>query len=808
MTNSAVRRDDPEDSVQRYVWHPVVVPAPASTSAAPTGRSVAILGGAGDTRAAVASALELAGARTILIDPPQASAGAPANPTLTTEAQAERVTEQLLRAGPVDVLLDLNLDNETPTEALRSWQAAFTQTVAAVQSVYDDWADEGDARRCGYLAVTRLGGRMGYDGNGIGQPLGGIWAGFAKSLPYELPACRIKVLDVAEHDAQALAGLILLELSVFDYYEVGWRDGVRTTLACRDEPVPPPRLALSSGDVVLLSGGARGIGFELAVSLATAHGCHVVVTGRRPLPDQHEPWLAVDDKEFADFQRKRLVQAVGVNLRAIRRENTELAGDRESALNLAEAHRRGLAITYEKCDVRAPDEVRQVVARIGGRLRLVVHNAGIAAPTRLRNKSIDVVLNVVGTKVEGFVNLVEALRGRNVELFCNVGSASGRIGGMVGQIDYAASNEALTRLGFWACTERRLPVTTLAWTTWDRIGLIANFDAALRYGTALPVDKGIAKWTAEVLAARPGEVMFLGKVGTALVPTQLAGFRKFIDHPDYDRLHSMGHFLGEVEEYRPFRCIRSTITARAEHPWAGTTMIAGRPGLPVSIALEYAASLGDWVAPEGWAPRHLSEIRDVRVDIAALALRDAQLELRRGAAGSRVDGRWCVDVTMHRADNHQEVLRARFVYDSEASLPQEPKVRPRNGVAHSDSSPVGRRLRGQPDGLAWHGLAIPSADWSERDGRLHTHVRPTRPADLWALPNPPHHVLPTNALESILAAHATVARAGARVLEIRALRRAGGATEAAVEGSPTTGQWTVFDAADTPILLVEQLSLQ
>ena len=311
MTNSAVRRDDPEDSVQRYVWHPIVVPAPASTSAALTGRSVAILGGAGDTRAAVAAALELAGARTILIDPPQASASTPANPTLTTEAQAERVTEELQRAAPVDVLLDLNLDNATPTEALRSWQAAFTQTVAAVQSVYDDWADEGDARRCGYLAVTRLGGRMGYDGNGIGQPLGGIWAGFAKSLPYELPACRIKVLDVAEHDAEALAGLIVLELGVFDYYEVGWRDGVRTTLACRDEPVPPPRLALSSGDVVLLSGGARGIGFEFAVSLATAHRCHVVVTGRRPLPDRHEPWLAMDDNEFADFQRKRLVQAVG-----------------------------------------------------------------------------------------------------------------------------------------------------------------------------------------------------------------------------------------------------------------------------------------------------------------------------------------------------------------------------------------------------------------------------------------------------------------------------------------------------------------
>jgi NAD(P)-dependent dehydrogenase (short-subunit alcohol dehydrogenase family) len=590
---------------------------------------------------------------------------------------------------------------------------------------------------------------------------------------------------------------------------VGWRDGVRTTLACRNEPVPAPRLDLSSGDVVLLSGGARGIGFELAVSLATAYGCHVIVTGRRPLPDPQQPWLAMDDQEFADFQRKRLVQAVGANLAAVRRENTVLAGDRESAFNLAEAHRRGLAITYEKCDVRAPEEVSQLVAGIGGRLRLVVHNAGIAAPTRLRNKSIDVVLDVVGSKVEGFVNLAEALRGRNVELFCNVGSASGRIGGMVGQIDYAAANEALTRLGFWACAEHRLPVTTLAWTTWDRIGLIANFDAALRYGTALPVDKGIAKWTAELLAARPGEVMFLGRVGTALVPTQLAGFRKFIDHPDYDRLHSMGHFLGEVEEYRPFRCIRSNIVVRAEHPWADTTTIAGTPGLPVSIALEYAASLGDWVAPQGWAPRHLTEVRDVRVDIAALALCGGHLELRRGAAGSRVDGQWCVDVTMHRADNHREVLHARLVYgDSEVSLPQEPKPRPRNGVALGDASPVGRRLRGQPDGLAWRGLAVPAADWSENDDPLRARVRPTSPADLWTLPNPPHHVLPTNALESILAAHATVGGTADRVLDIRALRRAAGGSEADVEGRPTTGQWTVFDATGSPILVVEGMSLR
>jgi NAD(P)-dependent dehydrogenase (short-subunit alcohol dehydrogenase family) len=559
--------------------------------------------------------------------------------------------------------------------------------------------------------------------------------------------------------------------------------------------------------VVLLSGGARGIGFQLAAAVASTQGCQVVVTGRRGLPDPQAPWLGMDDDQFASFQRQRLVRAVGADLGATRRENVVLAADRETASNLAEAQRRGLNITYRKCDVRAPEEVRALIEGIGGRLRMVVHNAGIAAPTRLRGKSIDVVLDVIASKLEGFVNLTEALHGRNLELFCNVGSAAGRMGGMVGQIDYAAANEALTRLGFWTHASQQIPVSTLAWTTWDRIGLIANFDAALRYGTALPVDEGVAKWTAELLAAQSGEVMFLGRVGTALVPSQLAGFQKFTDHPDYDRLDSMRHFLGEVEEHRQFHSISSHIVARAEHPWADAVTLAGGPALPVSIALEYAVSLGAWVPPEGWPRLDLAELRDIRVDIAALAMHNGRLELRRRAEGSRVDGQWCVDVTVHRADDHRELAKARLVY-TEPSLPRLPTQPPATTAAGSSSSAPHRRLRGQPDGMAWRGLAIPAPDWSEKADRLYARVPTTSTADLWALPNPPHHTLPTNALEGILAAQATVADAAARRLYIGVLRLAGGRSEHSVEGSPTTGSWAVIDETGSPILAVEQMCLQ
>jgi hypothetical protein len=271
----------------------------------------------------------------------------------------------------------------------------------------------------------------------------------------------------------------------------------------------------------------------------------------------------------------------------------------------------------------------------------------------------------------------------------------------------------------------------------------------------------------------------------------------------------MHHFLGEVEEHRQFRSICSHIVARADHPWGDATTIAGIPALPVSIALEYAASLGDWVAPEGWPPRRLTELRDVRVDLAALSLRDGRLPLQRKATGSRLDGRWCVDVTMHRADDHREVVRARLVYcDSEVSLSKRPELPGRNGASLDRQPQEGRQLRGLPDGLAWPGLAVPAADWWGQTEPLRGKVRPTKPADLWSLPIPPYHVLPTNALESILAAHATVGSAADRLLTIRALRQEVGGPEDAIEGSPETGQWTVFDAAGSPILVVDEMRLQ
>lgn len=782
--------------VERYVWYPVVVPPPAPPVRSLPARRVVVLGGSDTTRAGVVSALQTAGAQTTLVP-----RGTDAD---TPEQVAGLATAAVLAAGAVDLIVDLTPEPPFAPTRHQVWRRALAQTVAVLQAVEDDWSRESDARRCGYLAVTWMGGRMGYDGQGVAQPLGGIWSGLAKSLPHELPACSLKVLDLAADEAARVGPLVVAEAGVWDYYEIGWRGGVRATLGCGPVPVPVPRLSLKPGDVVLVSGGGRGVGFALARFLAHTTGCRVVVTGRRPLvwDGSRGAQDALDDQQFRDLLDERLRSAVGAgNLADVRRENLRLTDARTIRRNLEEARAAGLDLEYRPCDVLDPQQVARLVDDLGDRLRIVVHNAGVADPVRLRRKSVQGFLDVVACKLEGFVCLAEALQGRSVDLLCNVGSAAGRLGGMPGQIDYAAANEVLSRLGFWAGEQRGLPVTTCAWTTWERLGLIGNFDAALRYGAAVKVEEGVQRWSAELLGGQPGEVMFLGRVGTALVPSQLAGFLKLSDHPDLARLHSLHHWLGEVEEYVPFRRIRSRNRVQSRAPLSTEVSLGRRPLLPVSVALEYAASVGDWVVPEGWPPCRLAELRALEVRLDALAMPEDGLELVKRGQGVRVDGRWSVDVSLQRADDGREMLRTTLVYALEPSgtVAATPEVDP--AVA---APPAGSGVDSE---LTWAGVIFPTAlPWCGRD-RAGWFVRPTAPADVWPMPLPPRHALPSAALETVLREEGRAAgpETPHRLDADRVVLHRRGAEDSVQRVE--TGDWYVRDAAGRPLLQVVGLVL-
>ncbi|MFI7709069.1 SDR family NAD(P)-dependent oxidoreductase [Nonomuraea sp. NPDC049480] len=633
-----------------------------------------------------------------------------------------------------DGIVDLNVTGIPFRLDGVEWRDALARTTRMVQRRYGSWRAESRADRCCYVAVTAMGGLMGYHDGPIDSPLGGIWAGFAKCLPRELPNLAVKVLDVDSTDPDGLAGLLAAELSAWDLFEIGYRRGVRHALTALPSPEPPPRLDLGSGDVVLISGGARGVGFALARGLAERFGCRVVVTGRDELPAAD--WLSMPDDRYAALRRSRIAAArTADELRKVRATLKRESELRQVGVNLAAAERDGLRIAYEPCDCVRQDQVDALFARIPAP-SVVVHNAGIDLPTRLDRKTPEEVVRTVEVKVSGFTSLTRAVlaapeRRAALKVFCNVGSLAGRMGGMIGQIDYAAGNEALPRLGFWARNTYGLPAQTLCWPTWERLGVIANYDAAVRYVSTIDPAEGVRRWIDELRSGGTGEVMFIGQVGGALVPTQLRGFWLFTGHPDLPRLHGLAHFLGSVEAFEPFRSLRSSVVYTAgAHPCLADFTVDGRPALPVSVLVEQACSVADWVVPPGWPLQHLASLRDVAVRPSALTLAEKGSRFTTLAVGETTEEGWSVRVSV-TAENGAVAGSMRLLYQPSPPAPPVPPP-----ALTRERAPGGGRLD-------WSGLVLGTGDL-----RLPTVTA----ADLWTTPFPPVHGIAPAALEAAVRA--------------------------------------------------------
>jgi NAD(P)-dependent dehydrogenase (short-subunit alcohol dehydrogenase family) len=748
--------------VTRFVWEPVEAPRPAPATGTPlAGRGLLLVGEEPDLVEAVGAALRRRGARVVPHTP------------------GDRLPDE-----GWDGIVDLNVVGRAYELGDPSWRAALGRTTEVVRGAYARWAAE---RRYGhhvYVAVTHLGGLGGHGDGPVPQPLGGIWAGLAKCLPRELPAAGIVVVDVDRAEPEVIADAVAQEYAHPEDFEVCHRAGRRHVLAGRPAPAPaagagaPP----GPGDTVLVTGGARGVGFAAARVFAETFGCRVVVTGRGERP-QPAGEVSLQDGEFARWRRERLAACrTPAQLAEARRAVRRAEDDRAVHRNLAGAAADGLRIDYLRCDCTDRDQVERVFAALGEGPTHVVHNAGIDEPARFDRKSADDVVRTVDVKVTGFTNLVAAVLARperraRLRLLSNVGSLAGRMGGMVGQIDYAAGNEALARLGFWARDTLGLPVQTLCWPTWERLGVIANYAAAVRYVSTLDPAEGARLWAAELASGHTGEAVFLGRIGAVLSPGQLRGFGSLTGHPDLPRLHALNHHLGQVEEYEIFRMLRTSQTLTAgHHPCLAEFRVGADLAVPVGVVLEHAIAAGDWVVPEGWPLLHLRELRAVRVRLAGLRFTRDVLTLHREARGVRRDGAWCVDVTV-RDDSGADVASLTLVYGEQpvTGLPAGPPE-----ALRPDSGP-------RDDGLLdWAGVVFPDVPEGEET------VPAVLPADLWTVPFPPSPTVDPAAVEALVrAADRRSPRTAPGTLSVRRLILAPGAQRVErlrVEGE--SSRWT------------------
>ncbi len=345
----------------------------------------------------------------------------------------------------------------------------------------------------------------------------------------------------------------------------------------------------------------------VARALAERHGCTVIVTGRETPPDGGEPWMALAEPGFKHYGLEQLRAATPEHPpKAIRAALQRLKRRRELRTALDEMAALGLPVHYRVCDVTDRAAVRALCDELGDSLRMVIHNAGVDRPVRLIQKRAEDFADTVRTKVLGFANLCDAVRARpRLVQFCNVGSLTGRWGGMTGETDYAAANEALARLGLWAARHAFSPacgVKTLVWPTWEGVGMITNFAVTQRYVSPMNVDEGVRHWLRELAAPGSGEVMFMGAVGRAPTHVQIMGFVPIRELPNIGELVTRRHHVGEPVRFRPFKRFESRYAIDpAVAPYAHAFRFNGRAVLPAVVT--------DRVQPGAcFAPMHWNDV--------------------------------------------------------------------------------------------------------------------------------------------------------------------------------------------------------
>ncbi|TDC40373.1 SDR family NAD(P)-dependent oxidoreductase [Micromonospora sp. 15K316] len=260
-------------------------------------------------------------------------------------------------------------------------------------------------------------------------------AGLAKTLRLEAPRLRVTIVHVPP-TPDAIEQVVEEVRSTEQYAEAHYGDdGVRRLPTLRAMPTHPEhsRQFLDGSDVLLVTGGGKGITAECAFALAMDTGARLALLGR-----------------------------------------SDPAADSELAANLERMAHHGVVAHYVRADVTDSVQVRTAVEEVAGVLgpvTAVLHGAGTNEPAALSNLDAEAMRRAFASKVGGLRAVLDAVGPGNLKLLVSLGSIIGRAG-LQGEAHYATANEWLADLTRTVGDEYpSCHAVCLEWSVWSGVGM-------------------------------------------------------------------------------------------------------------------------------------------------------------------------------------------------------------------------------------------------------------------------------------------------------------------------------------------------
>jgi enediyne polyketide synthase len=291
-------------------------------------------------------------------------------------------------------------------------------------------------------------------------------AGLARTVRLEAPAVPVTVVELAdvvptadEAVRTAVRRVVAEVAATTDFAEVRYDgDGTRTVPVLRPCTARDSGSALDASDVLLITGGGKGITAECALAVAVDSGARLALLGR-----------------------------------------ADPTTDTELAANLARMTAAGVRFRYERADVTDADQVRAAVARIAadlGPVTAVLHGAGRNEPSALGSLTEERYHETLAPKITGLRSVLGAVDADRIRLLVTFGSIIGRAG-LAGEAHYATANDWLTELTVrFGAEHPKARVLALEWSVWSGAGMgerLGVVEALARQGVMpISTDAGVA----------------------------------------------------------------------------------------------------------------------------------------------------------------------------------------------------------------------------------------------------------------------------------------------------------------------------
>ena len=517
-----------EGPVRRMVLE--VVPAPLPDDRAgllPGGLVVVTDDGRGVARA-VADELEEAGHPVVLAGPDEVDFSSPSSVGGMLElARSSGELTAIVHALPLRSIAPAGLDRS-------AWAARMGPEVKGLFLLAR--AAAADLERAGrrgggaLVAATSMGGSFATGPAGLDFfPGHGGVSGLIKTLAREWEGVRTRVVDLDPRlGPRALAARLSDEVRTDDgWSEVGYAGDRRVRLRGVPSALDPgvaPRMEIKDGEPVIVTGGARGITATITAELARRWRPTLLLLGRSPSPP------ASEDRATAGISSPSELKAVlhgrlrkesrDVSPADLERAYQSVIQAREIRRNLERLRSAGSTVEYASVDVRDGEALAGVLEgwrrRFGDPVGLI-HGAGVIKDKLIRDKTPESFDYVLGTKLDGALNLAKLLEPGPIRFAALFSSIAGRFGN-AGQADYAAANEVLNKLAIWL--DRKWPgrVVSMIWGPWSGVGMVSELEGHLggRGLRMIPPEVGRTLLLDELRLGPKGvvEVIAAGDLGT------------------------------------------------------------------------------------------------------------------------------------------------------------------------------------------------------------------------------------------------------------------------------------------------------